>query len=59
MNESSIAGAHITGVYAQERILGELGKAILQRFEIDICLQRSELAERVDVYIAEIAVSGT
>ena len=59
VNESSIASTYIAGVYAQQRIFSKLGKAIFQRFKIDICLQHSKLAERVDVDIIEVPVRGS
>jgi hypothetical protein len=58
VNESSIASTHIAGVYARQWISAS-GKAVFQRFKIDICLQRSKLAERVDIFIVEVPVRGS
>jgi len=54
--EPTIAGSNITGVYSEQRVLGELAEAFFQRFEVDIRLQWTELPEGVDVDVVEIAV---
>lgn len=56
MHEPTIAGSNVTGVYSEQRVLGELAEAFFQRFKVDISLQWTELAVGVDVDVVEIAV---
>jgi hypothetical protein len=52
----AITRSHMTGVYAEQRVLGKLAEAFFHRPEIGVSLQDTKLVEGVDVDAVKIAV---
>jgi len=54
MDESSVAGANVTGIHTHQWVLSESSQAVFQGLEIRIRLQFPELMERIDVNVVEV-----